>query len=133
MYEPKFLGPQVSTDVIAIKCELTGHACPECKRDLVVSSSWDALSWQDRADIKHTLARVGSRGLCDRCYHTIRRNDPDRLADFERRNVPLEIFAEEYKTLSAARVTKHEIRQTLGMKYRTFEKALDRAKKAGLL
>lgn len=77
-------------------------------------------------------ARVhGGRGLCDSCYHFGRVKG--FLADFERPSLPAEDLVEEWLILREQGHTRAQAAERLGMKKRSFDTALERAVKRGLL
>lgn len=112
---------------------LIGADCRDCGRSMVENVCWQDIPASVRIVIKKDFCRAGARGLCGGCYEMRHKSDRDSLLDYPRKTVPLVIFAEEYNALRQSGSTSHQIREVLKMNGRAFEKALERAKKAGLL
>ena len=146
MYEPELGGTlQIVRDQMEVTFigHLLGPPCLRCGRDMVALADWKALSVEDRKLLKPDFVPFCARGLCRSCYTHLQDTDPDALLDYERPTMPIAIFAEEYKAFRDSGMTNQHIAEKLGLirppkrwpgdRMRTFYKALDRAKKAGLL
>jgi hypothetical protein len=134
MYEPKFLGrqlPPLRVDLTALDC--VGKSCGRCKRDMVTKVCWAGLTRDERKLLKKDFVQVGARGLCINCYNSLSRTNPDALLDYERTTSVLTEFAENLLIYRRRTNDKHQLAKLSGMSVPTFDKALDRAKKAGLL
>lgn len=118
--------------------------CPRCGREKVERSQWTSLPWDVRVNMKSAFAADGGgRNLCKSCDSWIRKSNPDELLDYERKTMQLSIFAEEYIVFKQSGMTDQHIAEKLGLfrdtkrwpsdRMSTFNKALERAKKAGLL
>jgi hypothetical protein len=140
MYEPTAWAKPAE----GITLKLMDRVCSKCQRDLVDKNQWYGLPWDLRQAVRSEFAcGPGARGLCNSCYSQLRGNDPDQLADHERKTLPLDIFAEEYNLLHEQGVTDRLIAEKLGLYRRhrsmpskrmdTFYKALKRAKDRGLI
>lgn len=70
-----------------------------------------------------------SRGLCDTCYRRAWKDGT--LIDYERKSWAREELLQEWSLLRSEGFSKRLAAARLGMNYKTFEKALERASKAG--
>jgi len=142
-YQPVLLGRSAEFDVILTGEFSLGKDCARCSRKLVRASSWSALTKKQRATAKEHYSPLSSRDLCKSCYNHLHRDHRDDLADYERNTVELTVFAEEYNTFHQSGMTDQHIAEKLGLfrpasdtpsrRMSTFDKALERAKKAGLI
>jgi hypothetical protein len=119
--------------------------CKRCKRGVLDKKQWLSLPFDIRKSLKPAYTGGPmARGICNSCYSSLYLHSPDDLIDFERKTVPLAIFAEEYKMMHDSGMTDNHIAEKLDMvnktekswpsaRLNTFYTALKRAKKAGLL
>ena len=120
--------------------------CVHCNRAKVNREQWVKIPRDVRVDMRDSFTSDGgARGLCNSCDTYLRKTNPDKILDYERRTLSLEIFVEEYTLLSEQGVTDEEIARKLGLfrahtkrdtrsaRMDTFNRAMRRAREAGLL
>jgi hypothetical protein len=134
MYEPLFLGkqlPPVRVEITAL--DHTGSPCARCKRDMVTMLSWAGLTTPERKLLKKDFTPYCSRGLCRSCYNSLIRVDPDAILDYPRSYSTLEEFVENLQIFRRRTTDRQQLAKLSGMTVDTYDKALTRARKAGLL
>lgn len=134
MYQPSFLGETLASERIEITAvDFTEKTCARCKREMVKLASWQALSVEERKILKKDFAPQCSRGLCRSCYNHLHKVHPEVILDFPRNYATTAEFVEDLKIYLRRTHNKKELARLSGMSVATYEKALTRAKKAGLL
>lgn len=134
MYQPSFLGETLASDRIEIAAvDFAETSCARCKREMVKLASWQALSIEERKVLKKDFTPQCSRGICRSCYNHLHKTDPDAILDFPRSYATTTEFAEDLKVYRRRTDNKQELARLSGMSVSTYDKALTRAKKAGLL
>jgi hypothetical protein len=99
--------------------------CPGgCGRHVVARKRWNEITKPVRKQLVGKFAIECSRKLCRSCYDKHRARGT--VIDFESRQVPGPIFAEEYNLMRQQGMTDYDIRISLKMTVAAFEKALHR-------
>lgn len=134
MYRSSFLGESLESERIEIAAvDFTEKACARCKRDMVKLTSWQALSVEDRKLLKKDFTPQCSRGICRSCYNHLHKTDPDAILDFPRTYATTSEFVEDLKIYRRRTTDKKTLARLSNMSVATYDKALTRARKAGLL
>jgi hypothetical protein len=79
----------------------------------------------------HGVAVHKARGLCRKCYD--RAKNAGRLIDYERITYSTEELVQEWCELRRYGCTRAEAEQRLGLRPKSLQKALSRARKRGLV
>lgn len=99
---------------------------PGCDRTLIRAAEWRRLSDERKAELKaQGAAKRTGRGLCARDYKRAR--VAGELIDYERGGLAHTVVLEEWQVLREDGHTKRQAAERLGMSYKAFEKALERA------
>jgi hypothetical protein len=116
-------------DGMELTLHLTGKCQGSCNRYLVERELWKTLPLQFREQVSPVFAQNRSRNLCPTCWSRLHRSG--RLETMPRLQLAKGEFVDEYLSMKSYGESDYSIRQTLGMSKAAFEKALERAKKAG--
>jgi hypothetical protein len=110
-----------------------------CNRGLVPKPTWSALPKMIRLEIRANFIGEAARGLCHHCYM---KSGLD-VIDFQRKNLSLTDFAEEYNAFHESGMTDRYIAERLGMyhaarrweanRMQYFNKRLSLAREKGLI
>lgn len=110
-----------------------------CNRGLIPKVTWSALPKMIRLEIAANFIGEAARGLCSHCY-TQQGLD---VIDFQRKNLSLADFAEEYTNFHQSGMTDRYIAERLGMyhgnrrwetnRMQYFNKRLTLARQKGLI
>lgn len=95
-----------------------------CDHNIVTRRRWKAMTKEVRRQLKGLFREECAKGLCHPCHTKASREG--RLADFEARFVPGDVFADEYNLMRRQGMTDYDVRLALKMTVHAFEKALIR-------
>lgn len=109
--------------------EVVGTCEGVCGRYLIARELWKTLPLEFREKAGSLMAQDRSRRLCPSCWSKLDR--AGQLGSAKRLQLAKGVFVEEYLAMKSYGESDHTIQRTLGMSDAAFEKALERARKAG--